>query len=214
MSFRPVSLLVAGSVALGALAVPAAASAQTYDRYGYGYGDRRVECRDTRGNQTAGAVIGALAGAALGSNVAGRGAKSEGGVIGALAGAAIGAQAAKGASSGCHDRYGSSRYGSTTGYGYGSSQPYYGASSGYGYGRDYGYGSTTRDYGYGYGSSRDYPYRGSERDYDHRRPVGAENGSLDSCRLAESPIYLPDGRTEKRYVRVCADESGRYRVVD
>jgi hypothetical protein len=25
---------------------------------------------------------------------------------------------------------------------------------------------------------------------------------------------MPDGRTEKRYVRVCADASGRYHVVD
>jgi hypothetical protein len=34
------------------------------------------------------------------------------------------------------------------------------------------------------------------------------------CTLAESPIYLPDGRTQKRFVRVCPDSSGRYQVVD
>jgi hypothetical protein len=32
--------------------------------------------------------------------------------------------------------------------------------------------------------------------------------------LAESPIYLPDGRIQKRFVRVCQDSSGRYQVVD
>lgn len=206
MSLRPVSLLVAGSVALGALVAPAAASAQSYGRYGdRSYDNRAYDCAPTsRGNQTAGAVIGALAGAALGSNVAGRGAKSEGGVIGALAGAAIGAQAAKGRER-CYDR-------SASGYGYGSGSTYGYGSSGYGqtspyYGRDY-------SRGYGYGSDRDYPYS-SDRDYDrdYRRPV-SESGSLDGCRLAESPIYLPDGRTEKRYVRVCPDANGRYRVVD
>ncbi|HQP19667.1 MAG TPA: hypothetical protein PLG07_05060, partial [Phenylobacterium sp.] len=32
--------------------------------------------------------------------------------------------------------------------------------------------------------------------------------------LAESPIYLPDGRVQKRFVRVCPDSNGRYQVVD
>jgi hypothetical protein len=36
----------------------------------------------------------------------------------------------------------------------------------------------------------------------------------DGCTLAESPVYLPDGRIDRRYVRVCPDRHGRYRVVD
>ena len=36
----------------------------------------------------------------------------------------------------------------------------------------------------------------------------------DGCTLAESPIYMPDGRTQTRFVRVCRDASGRYAVVD
>lgn len=42
-----------------------------------------------------GAVVGGVAGAVIGSNVAGNGAKSEGGVLGALAGATVGRDIAK-----------------------------------------------------------------------------------------------------------------------
>lgn len=42
-------------------------------------------------------------------------------------------------------------------------------------------------------------------------PRAADSGD---CTLAESPIYMPDGRTQKRFVRVCRDASGRYAVVD
>jgi hypothetical protein len=38
--------------------------------------------------------------------------------------------------------------------------------------------------------------------------------SADDCTLAESPIYMPDGRTQKRFVRVCRDSSGRYQTVE
>jgi len=34
------------------------------------------------------------------------------------------------------------------------------------------------------------------------------------CTLAESPIYMPDGRVDYRHVRVCPDERGRYYAVD
>jgi hypothetical protein len=36
----------------------------------------------------------------------------------------------------------------------------------------------------------------------------------DGCTLAESPVYLPDGRVDRRFVRVCPDYRGRYHVVD
>jgi hypothetical protein len=36
----------------------------------------------------------------------------------------------------------------------------------------------------------------------------------DGCTLAESPVYLPDGGIERRFVRVCPDRHGRYRVMD
>lgn len=47
--------------------------------------------RGSRANRTTGGVIGALAGAAIGSNVAARNARTEGAVLGALVGGALGA---------------------------------------------------------------------------------------------------------------------------
>ena len=58
--------------------------------------DAKIACEKRRqeaSNQ--GAVVGGVAGAVIGSNVAGKGAKSEGGVIGALAGATVGRDIAK-----------------------------------------------------------------------------------------------------------------------
>jgi hypothetical protein len=34
------------------------------------------------------------------------------------------------------------------------------------------------------------------------------------CAMAESPVYMPDGRVDRRFVRVCPDERGRYYTVD
>jgi hypothetical protein len=51
----------------------------------------RDPCQQHKHNSgTTGAVIGGLAGAVLGSNVAGHGAKTEGSIIGGVAGAALG----------------------------------------------------------------------------------------------------------------------------
>lgn len=58
--------------------------------------EAKIACEKQRqeaSNQ--GAVVGGVAGAVIGSNVAGSGAKSEGGVIGALAGATVGRDIAK-----------------------------------------------------------------------------------------------------------------------
>ncbi|NEX93936.1 hypothetical protein G3573_14250, partial [Caulobacter sp. 17J65-9] len=124
-------------------------------------------------------------------------AKTEGGALGAAVGAMVGAKAGQ-RSAAC----------GTAGQGYGSNgyanNGFYGNDS-YG-GRDYGYREPAYD-----------PYAHRDRDYDdYRRPVSdvPPPPPVDGCRLAESPIYLPDGRTEMRYVRVCPDQNGRYRVVD
>jgi hypothetical protein len=34
------------------------------------------------------------------------------------------------------------------------------------------------------------------------------------CAMAESPVYMPDGRVDPRLVRVCPDHRGRYYAVD
>ncbi|PTS81843.1 hypothetical protein DBR21_17965, partial [Caulobacter sp. HMWF009] len=58
--------------------------------------------------------------------------------------------------------------------------------------------------------------REAERDAYRRDSyrVTERGPDTNGCTLAESPIYLPDGRVQKRFVRVCPDAAGRYQVVD
>jgi hypothetical protein len=222
MNLRPVSLAVMSAIAIGAFGVPTFASAQAaYDAppppppsAPYGYVD---PCRQARTNHVAGSIIGAIAGAVIGSNIAGHGAKSEGGAIGGVAGALVGSKVAKGsaASVAC--------YGSGPAYGPGpaprpayydrgpyAQQGYVDRGSSYGYDRpEPAYGNNRPEPTYGYDDQSD---DRDDAEYGYRK-VG-DGSSADGCKLAESPIYMPDGRTEKRYVRVCADAGGRYHVVD
>ena len=83
---KKLAAVSAAALALaGAAATTTPASAQPY-----GYGAYEA-CRDKKSdNGTTGAVIGGLAGAVLGSQVAGRGDRTEGAVIGGLAGVLLG----------------------------------------------------------------------------------------------------------------------------
>jgi hypothetical protein len=239
MKFRPVSLAVVSALALGAVGVPSFASAQSdappppparAEAPPPAPGPYADPCRQARNNRVAGGVIGAIAGAVLGSNVAGHGAKSEGGAIGGVAGALIGSQVAKGsqASLACYGA-GGPPPAPAPAYGYGPRPPYGYGQGYYGRGPAQPYGTVDHGYadGYGYGApppradrydDRDDRYADrddrddDDRDYGVRRT--GDGSGPDGCKLAESPIFMPDGRTEKRYVRVCADASGRYHVVD
>jgi hypothetical protein len=126
-----------------------------------------VTCRNDHSAATAGAIIGALAGAALGSNVAGHGVRTEGAVLGGVVGAGLG-----GAVGNAHDKYRCDSRG-----------PYYS------------YGDTIA-----YREARD--YRSGQYDSSYYTRM--------RCRLAPAPIDS-DGR-EYRYVRVCPDADGRYRI--
>lgn len=191
---------VAGVMALsGAVAAPTFASAQSAGYYGNGYGGGNGyaydPCRRESTNRgTVGALLGGALGAAIGSNAAARNARTEGallgGALGAVGGAVVGNQSAACAP------------------GYRAPPPpppqtsYYNGSSYYG----------DRDRGY-----EDDHYARSD---DQRRYWQGDSYNVvsqpgaDGCTLAESPIYLPDGRTQKRFVRVCRDASGNYQVVD
>lgn len=139
-----------------------------YGRPDYAYND---PCRDRRqGNTVAGGLIGAIAGAALGSNVAASGARTEGAVLGALVGGGIGAAIGNSSAAKCDDYGHYWTYNDTIPYREG--RYYRGRNSG--------------RYGYSY--------------YNRQR-----------CRLAAAPSDW-GGRTEYRYVRVCPDRMGRYRI--
>ncbi|WP_304164495.1 glycine zipper 2TM domain-containing protein [Phenylobacterium aquaticum] len=191
---------IAGVMALSAaLAVPTFASAQSGGYYGqndYSYDP----CRRANTNRgTTGALVGAALGAALGSNVASHhGGRKGGALLGGALGAVVGSQVGR-SSAACEPQqrqgyYGNSQYGSN---GYGSDA--YGYQGSYGGGGGY-YGGQQ-----GYGSDR----YGASYNVDSRQPA-----DVNGCTLAESPIYLPDGRVQKRFVRVCPDSNGHYQVVD
>jgi uncharacterized protein YcfJ len=92
------ALLAATMLSASMLSVPTSANAQGYGAPRGSYHDRggaQVQCQQQQRNQaTAGAVVGGLAGAVLGSGVAGRGSRTEGGVLGGLLGAVAGAMIA------------------------------------------------------------------------------------------------------------------------
>jgi hypothetical protein len=229
---RPVMIAAAAAVAI--TAIPAAASAQAYSyqggyQNGYqgggyvpGYGGQTYNysdyCdRNRQGRSGAGAVIGAGAGAVIGSQLAARGRRTEGSILGGVLGAVVGSAAGRGSGDQCYG------YSSGSNYTYSPNTPAY--SSGYGYSSDY-YSQPAPSYGYSNGGSGYYydengygPYSSAPQ-YDDRRSDRHDDryssgyGDRDGCRLAESRIRLPDGRTETRYVRTCPDQSGRYRVVD
>lgn len=150
-----------------------------YDNDGRGYDNRRddyyADYRDSAcerketGAKVAGGIIGALAGAAIGSNVIDNEAQTEGTVLGALVGGAIGAKIGENAAK-CDDD------------------------------------------GYYYSYAQTYEYR----EPNMRR--GQRSGRYDrdwymrnNCRLAVAPTEY-GGRADYRYVRVCPDRRGRYRI--
>lgn len=168
-----------------------------YDRNGYYYDPCQ---RSTTQRGTGGGLAGAGIGAAIGGGVAARGAKTEGAVLGGLLGAVIGSNIGKN-SAAC-------RSGQTppppppppSAYNGSYDDPAYRSGS---------YEDARRD------ADRDSYY---ERTYERREGyrVADRTGQADinGCTLAESPIYLPDGRVQKRFVRVCPDANGKFQVVD
>lgn len=179
-----------GATALAGMAAPTFASAQGYydSRGGYTYDPCRRE-KTNRG--VAGALIGGALGAVIGSNAAAGGVRTEGSLLGGALGAGVGA--AVGNSSAACDSYRSGYY-----------------DSGYdGRYADYRYPDRGRyDHGYAY------DHYAPARDSYNRDYYPANRSTGDGCTLAESPIYLPDGGVEHRYVRVCEGRNGRYQVVD
>src|SRR4029453_9567352 len=162
--------------------------------------------RDAAQRGTAGALIGGGMGAVIGSNAAARNARTEGallgGLLGAIAGGVVGNKTAACTSGQYYNAppppppprtsYNSSYY---------DRDAYAGRTEDRHQDRDRGQDDDDHDvYVYGHGGER---YRLADRAPDP-----------DGCTLAESPIYMPDGRTQTRFVRVCRDSSGRYAVVD
>ena len=149
--------------------------------------------RETNQRGTAGGIMGGLAGAAIGSNVAARNARTEGallgGLLGVIAGSVVGNKTAA-----C-----------TSGTANTSSAPLPPRANAPYYGRD-AYADAAA------AQARDDAYARDDRSDRYRAPE--RTAQSDDCTLAESPIHMPDGRTQMRFVRVCRDVNGKYAVVD
>jgi len=190
---RTATAALAGLMALSAAAPVMAQPAGSYTAEspkGYYYDPCK---RETNQRGTAGGIVGGLAGAAIGSNVAARNARTEGallgGLLGVIAGSVVGNKTAACTSNGPNSS---------------SAPPPQRADAPY-YGRD------------AYSDAAAAPTRDDLYARDNRIERGPPSDRApgsDNCTLAESPIYMPDGRTQMRFVRVCRDANGKYAVVD
>jgi hypothetical protein len=204
---KGVAALAVGALALGAVS---AAQAQPYGQYGYngngqaqgGYDPCR---RDANGRGIVGALVGGGIGATVGSQISGNHHRTDGSVLGGVLGALVGAGVGNSSAACRQNGYGQNGYNQ----GYVTPPPppvAYNSYSGY---DNYAYAPPPPVYEDRYeGRGFAYGHRGERLRISEGR-VGA-----DGCTLAESPIYLPDGRVQKRFVRVCMDSDGRYQVVD
>lgn len=192
----------AAAATLAGVALLAAGAAQAQTSYGSTYtgpgsaGYNYDPCRrDANQRGTAGALIGGGMGAVIGSNAAARNARTEGallgGLLGAIAGGVIGNKTAA-----CTSPYDRAALPPPPPPPPRADAPYYD--------RDAYADSAAAE-------ARDDAWR--DRDLPERR-VTERPREAEDCTLAESPIYMPDGRTQTRFVRVCRDASGKYAVVD
>jgi hypothetical protein len=207
---RGALVAITGVMALSAMAAPQVAAAQSYGYSGQTSGDAYYDpCRRSQSNRSVlGGLLGAGIGATVGSQMAARGHRTDGsvlgGALGAVAGAVVGNKTAACQSTPQYSS-GSTYYGSQySGSRYDAPPPppppqaYDERSSGGAY----------------YGSRDDDDDRMAYGRHGERLRIADRTTGPDGCTLAESPIYLPDGRVQKRFVRVCQDSSGRYQVVD
>jgi len=196
---RGQALLAATILATSLLAAPAA-SAQEYRSYHEAHVSQQQQCAQTRNGRTAaGAIIGGLAGAVLGSQVAGTGHRTDGsllaGVIGAAAGAAVGRSSAR-----CEQQQVQGSYDPY----YGQPQRQYGEQPYRGDGNRDDRSRAPRDDGYGLEGG---PYR--ESSYGGR---AASNGSNNGqCRYGEVINRDPDGYEVRDTVYMCRDRNGVWR---
>ena len=200
---------LAAAAGVMTLSTGVAAQAQPYGSSSYSapYYD---SCRREANNRgIVGALLGAGIGATVGSQVAASGHRTDGsvlgGALGALGGAAVGSNTA--ACTSGYAPYRSAPPPPPPPVAYNSGNYYAPPPVVHEYGRDDYADRIERN---SYDRDDDYAYgRGGER----YRVVEQRRGA-DGCSLAESPIHMPDGRTQMRFVRVCMDSTGRYQVVD
>jgi outer membrane lipoprotein SlyB len=196
-------LIFSSLAATLALSAPAVAFAQTYgstnSNYAPNYGSVSQDCQQSlNNNRLAGGAIGAVAGAVLGKQLAGRNARKEGTVLGAVVGAVAGSQIAKGRVA-CDDQKYSTYEPNQRQDGYRSQ------------------GTQSFDYSRNDRQSDDRPsHRNHRRDIHHAYqafhiPPAA---SRQECGWGEAALRRPDGLYERQQVWMCRDNRGDWQVAN
>ena len=201
------------TAAAGLLALGVAASASAQPHYGPGYNNYDPCQRDANNRGLTGALVGGAGGAVLGSQFAASGHRSDGsllgGVVGAIAGAAIGHSSAA-----CNTAPPPPPPPSSYDEAPPPPPPPPGPSAYYEPGPP-----PPAPYGAEYGPPPPPAYAQREAVWVYGRHgmrfrVIEDRMEPNGCTVAESPVYMPDGRVDRRFVHVCPDYRGRYHVVD
>jgi hypothetical protein len=207
---KGVAAAVASAMALSAVGV--AAQAQPYGQSGYNgnppaYGTYDPCRREANNRGITGALVGGGMGAVIGSQVAANHHRSDGSLVGGLLGAVVGASVGK-SSAACNQAPPPPPAPVEAAPPPPPPVAYYEEPA-----------PAPPPVAYYEGPPPPPPARYDDRywAYGHRGErfhIAERRVGPDGCTLAESPIYLPDGRVQKRFVRVCMDSDGRYQVVD
>jgi uncharacterized protein YcfJ len=174
------TMIFTALAAAAAFAAPSLASAQNY-----GYAPPTQGCQQSvNNNRLAGGVIGAIGGAVLGKQIAGRNARSEGQVLGAVVGAVAGSEIGRRRVA-CDD------------YAYRGSQPTQRQSS---Y-QNNGYGYSNYDNGYQQPQYQDRTYNAS-----YNPPARYQQ----NCGWGNQTVRAPNGRHVTQNVWMCQANDGNW----
>ncbi|MFT3729695.1 MAG: YMGG-like glycine zipper-containing protein [Terricaulis sp.] len=182
---RGQAFIAASVFALMAIAQPA--SAQQYRTYGDAYAAQTQDCQRTQNGRTVGgALLGAGAGAVIGSHAGAHGHRSDGGLLGAAVGAVLG-----GAIGNSTARNSAACSGQVTG----SYDPYYGQAN-------------SR---YAQDQYQGRPYPGDNDGYYQGDNDGYYNDDRRDCRMGQEVFRDPYGREYSQNVMMCRGEDGVWR---
>jgi Glycine zipper 2TM domain len=179
------TMLFTIAAAAATLAAPSLASAQNY-----GYAPPTQGCQQSlNNNRLAGGVIGAVGGAVIGKQIAGRNARSEGTVLGAVLGAVAGSEIGRRRVA-CDD------------FAYRGSQPVQRQSgfnrNGYGYSQ---YQVPSYNNGYQDNRYQDHSYQAT-----YRPPVAYQQ----QCGWGQQSVQTPNGQVQSQNVWMCQANDGNW----
>jgi uncharacterized protein YcfJ len=177
------NMILSAAAAAAAFSAPALVSAQNYNN---GYAAPSEQCQQSlNNNRLAGGALGAVAGAVLGKQIAGRNARTEGQVLGAVLGAVAGSELGRRRVA-CDD------------IAYRGNQPAPRQQSSY---RPNGYGYSNYDNGDNNAPYQDRAYQASYRAPVVQRP---------QCGWGEQSVRSPNGHYQTQNVWMCQANDGNW----